>query len=300
LKLIVQSLLVTVVLLAGYHLLLPHVAPRLRQARLGGSNAQQNIAKVQELCYSQSTPDVVILGSSLAANITHFAPLPPRWYEMGIVGSGPLTGAQILLRSGRLPSCVVIESNFLIRPVDQELVSSLFLPGLYQLRGMMPELRQTNQPHLLFLRWLQPPASQPASDPPMRKSNDVFSNEAYQRFVQPLTRPLSAEKLDAAMAALRQTVSELEAAGVQVVFAEFPESSEVMESIQYRTIRQSVLSQYPPTRYAWICPDDPRNYRTSDYLHMIPSSCVRYTSYLVAEVDKARHSAPFKTYLVRK
>lgn len=294
-KLITQSLLVTLLLLAGYAQLLNHLPPHLLKGGGVGTWNEQNLMVAQEFCYDSSRPDVVVLGSSISHPMSPY--LPQGWYNLSLIGGNVFTGAEILLAADKVPPCVVIETNVLIWEADRSLIDTLFDPRYHELRRRLPLLKETHKPLHLVMRALDPHENTPGEkadatgfEPQEIQPDDPLYAQMRQRRADELATPLDSAKLDALVARLEDIALRLESRGAHLFFYESPEDAQSMALPRPVSIRQRLQEVFPPSRYRWVPPVDPHDYRTTDFIHLTPTSSARYARHLVAYVTQAQHA----------
>jgi hypothetical protein len=97
-------------------------------------------------------PEAVMVGSSLGRVLTRF--LPQNVYDMSFSGGSPLTGAEIVLQSNRIPRFVVIETNVMERSLNDALVADLLEPPMYEIRTFLPGFRKEFRPTNILLTYI--------------------------------------------------------------------------------------------------------------------------------------------------
>jgi hypothetical protein len=68
------------------------------------------------------TPDVVVVGSSVAWRLKEEYFWPPRVRNLSLAGGSPLTGLEIVANRPNPPKIVLIETNVLTRETDSALI----------------------------------------------------------------------------------------------------------------------------------------------------------------------------------
>ena len=285
-KTIIGSILVCCVLLVGYGGLATRLPRQWRAGGGAGSQFDQNVMRAESYLYRTTRPEVVIAGSSISAR---FGRTPPGWYNLSFAGGGAFTALEVLTRAGGEPPAVVlIETNVLTVPTDEKLLGAVFTPGLVAARGRWPALREALEPAHVIVRALPRGAGRPTGVP---LDETRFAEQRERRKRELLVR-LSDAKLDAITAKMRRYVDALERRGVRVAFFEAPEYAWGDDLPLPTAIRARLRAAFPPDAYAWVPPVDPRDYATTDAVHLTPESAARYARVMTAYVDALRGGGP--------
>jgi hypothetical protein len=320
-KLMVRSLIVFFVAFAGYQVVLACLPPYWRAGGRAGSQYEQNLMRAQEFLYNAGNPKVVIAGTSIASRLES---LPADWFNLAFSGGSTFTALDILAHSRKAPQFVLIETNVLVtRDLDAQMAGDVSNPLLADARRTFPAMLEANKPQHVLERAVDPassrgfviyppghshgpvaPASQPGglatdgghqlagttfpADPPEPEVPVWMRPELYHELVRMqvanAAAPVSEERLRAIVTMMRHYVSTLEARGSTVVFFEAPEHPEVMTQAAARALQTRLKMEFPPSRYAWVPPVDPHEFRTTDGVHLTTPGTIRYCQLLVSTV----------------
>ena len=77
--------------------------------------------------HGQGDPPVVVVGSSISERLLD---LPEGWFPLAFPGGNSFTGLEIILRSGKHPKYVLIETNVLNAQPDKQMLDTLSDPIL--------------------------------------------------------------------------------------------------------------------------------------------------------------------------
>src|SRR3954453_16136871 len=119
-----KSFAAALLILAVYHLLLPHLPHKFYQI-LG--QQRSNYLKSQRYVYEVPSDTNVIVGSSMAETLNDAA-LGDGFFKLTLAGGSVFTALEIVQRSGKIPRVVLIETNVMGRGPDAELLHDLFSP----------------------------------------------------------------------------------------------------------------------------------------------------------------------------
>jgi hypothetical protein len=318
-KLILRSVLVFALAFAAYNAALAVLPPHWKLGGRAGSQYEQNLMRAQAYLALPAPPPVVVAGTSVASRLES---LPADWFNLAFSGGSTFTGLEILARSDAVPPVVLVETNVLVtRDLDRPMVDAAFDPALRRARQVMPGLLEANKPAHVLLRAADPasrtgftihppgrsrpalaappstsPATSPTSTPaevepdlPVGMPPDLY-RELVRMQVAHEAVPVPPSRLDEIEANLRRHVEPLERRGATVIFFEAPEHPDVMAQTAMRAVRERLAAAFPPPRYAWVPAVDPRDYRTTDGVHLTGPGTVRYGRVLEDAVAAAKRT----------
>jgi hypothetical protein len=291
---ILQSFAVCVVLLGAWHLAVNRLPTKYRVGGNVGSQQEQNVIRGETFVYATQQPRVVVVGSSIANRLKD---LPRDWFNLSFNGGSAFTGLEIIARSGKSPKVVLIETNMLLLPADEQQLRQLFTPGVYQARRRLAFLAETNKPHLVAQRALierdektasparpAPGASSPAEPTEPDAAETALSREQYEslsvRRAGELADAIDAKTLDRIVRDLKHHVANLEKRGIEVVFFEMPEHAPFADAPRPTSVRHKLKEAFPEDRYAWVPDSDRATYRTTDFVHLTAAGSKRYADVL--------------------
>jgi hypothetical protein len=293
---ILQSFAVCVVLLGTWHLTVNRLPTKYRVGGNVGSQQEQNVIRGETFVYANQQPRVVVVGSSIANRLKD---LPRDWFNLSFNGGSAFTGLEIIARADKRPKVVLIETNMLLLPADDQQLRQLFTPGVYQARRRLAFLAETNKPHLVAQRALiegdertSSPArpapggswSSPTEPAEPDAAETALSREQYEslsaRRAGELADAIDANALDRIVADLKYHVVNLEKRGVEVVFFEMPEHSDFADAPRPTSVRRKLKDAFPEDRYAWVPDADRGTYRTTDFVHLTAAGSKRYAELL--------------------
>ena len=299
---ILKSFAVCIVLLGTWHVLVNRLPTKYRIGGNAGSQHEQNVIRSETFAYAPSNPRVVVVGSSIANRLKD---LPRDWFNLSFNGGSAFTGLEMIGRCGKTPDVVLIETNMLLLPADEQQLRELFTPGVYEARRRMAFLAETNKPHLVAQRALISGEEKAAGrDQPIRvassastaSQNDlegdaaetVLSREQFEmlaaRRAGELADALDSASLERIVRDLQRHVADLEKRGVRVLFFEMPEHAEFADMPRPTSVRRRLRETFPETRFSWVSDVDRTTYRTTDFVHLTATGSKRYAEVLKTHV----------------
>jgi hypothetical protein len=130
------------------------------RAHIAESNYQSNLIRLEHALLNPATPNAALVGSSITGRL-----LPeyfkdsnlPQIANLGLDGSGPLIGLELLASRSNIPPILLIEANLLMVPEgvnDRTLRNAVDGLG-FQLARHAPILRAESRPSSLLYAWLK-------------------------------------------------------------------------------------------------------------------------------------------------
>ena len=207
-------------------------------------------------------PRTVLVGSSLTFRLPTEV-LEPEVANIGLTGGSALTGLALVERSGEKPGLVLIESNLLERPLDQEAVQAqLRFPERF-LRKHLRVFRTGFDPANLLWRALLYFTHHVDVVMPPEAARHFYEGQRDFK-----ARPPEAVNFQRNLKLTAALVASLEAKGLRVGFFEMPIDPGLMNSPADTAIRRDVRKAFPPGRYCWLDLQVPGGAHTLDGVHL--------------------------------
>jgi hypothetical protein len=223
---------------------------------------QNNQLQIEEFFRAEKTPEVVIIGSSLAERLD-FKGDSCCIYNMALGGDSALTGLSALARSARIPRKVFIEINVPERGINKDLID--------RATGVLPKLSSIfyieNMPiNLLYSFLLQTKKNNFASE-----VNEAVRQNGLSLQRQSYSQTLTSETLAENLAEFRAIVSALESKGAKIIFFEMPVHPDLENTPRAVQIRTDFKHAFPINQFIGF--DELSNgltIKTGDGLHLLP------------------------------
>ncbi len=294
--LIYRSLIAFIVLAVAYSVLLPYT--EINGFRRG-SQWELNVMTAETFAYQKPKTSVVVTGSSISYWLND---LPDDWYNLAMAGEGALTGLSIIDQSDLQPHTVLVEINVIDRPVNADLLTGLYGPGIRQAKQHLPMLQEANEPSHVTLRCMhladyyatriaerlgydQPDPSQ-SSEPsttPIRETAKLESGGNILRAIrlEAVKTGYDESLLTTRLHTLRSLIEKLEARNIRVVLFEAPEDAATYDSPRRNQLRQLTHQVLPADSFTYLDTPLDQTYQTRDGVHMTAESAARYCHWLV-------------------
>lgn len=304
-KSVYRAICIGMLLLLGYHVL---VKQKVVPATSGMNQAQRNVIKAQKYVYENPSPKLILVGSSLTANIKA-KHIGNQVINLGMAGGSSQTGLEIVKREKLKSAILLVEINETIeRQLDQQLLDSIYEPISHFSQLYFPMLRQEYKPVDVFVQALknQFKSSQKAekNEPAQAKSvNPKLREKVLAEQISAKMQPLSEseqETLKSAAKSIKTQIAELQKQGVRVILYDVPGEKQVKNTTAEKQIQQLMREEFPADTYEWLPAPASKNWVTSDGSHLISSDAQAYAVFLRDKLLKTPFSVsrnPGKTQL---
>lgn len=284
-----RSIIIALAMVVLYNLLL--LSPRVRSLYSVQSQWQNNLITAQRYELANPAPQIVIVGSSLAANLPS-KQLEPEIYNLSFAGGSAFTGLELIEAAKVKPKIVVIEMNVLGRKSDRDIIQNASRPVFSCVRVHSLAFQEQWQPaNLLGGRITRTPLEKLCGLKVRFASDKQHTNpDMFNRLLTIVqtnnSTPLEPARMADQLATLRKHVETLEKEGVRCVFLEMPVDSTVASLPRCTSIRAKVLEEFPVTRYQWINPDRNHAYATTDGQHLQHNEAQTFATYVRAALTQ--------------
>jgi hypothetical protein len=245
----------------------------------------KNYAVSERFIYGEGEYPAVIVGTSLAARLRQ-EQLGSDVYNLAFANGSVLAGLHIILKSGRLPKTIFIETNLAEHELDESMLDNLFMPGLWQIKRQVVALQYTYQPVNLLLSALngnpEKSRAQPLADTP----NPRILKQFLQRTLKDNNSADGLESKDE-LTELKTLITQLKSRGVRIVFFEMPVHPDLLSSPKYAGRRQILQALFPDDEFHFLSPAAASAYLTSDGAHLLPKSACRFSLVLKQMISQA-------------
>jgi hypothetical protein len=225
------------------------------------SISQTNQLSIERLFRATETPDIILVGSSLAEQLD-FKDIHFCIYNMALGGDSALTGLSALARSGLIPKKVYIEINVPERGINKDLIDKA--------SGMLPKLSSVfyveNKPINLVYSWLLQITKHNGSG---SEVNEVVRQNFIDLHRQNTSQALTFEVLTKSTAEYIALVNDLESKGTKIIFFEMPIYPDLEKLPHMIQVRSAFKEAFPNNQF--IDYDDLSNgliIKTRDGIHL--------------------------------
>jgi hypothetical protein len=292
-----RSLIIALVLLLGYHFILPRLG---RDYFWIPGQLRANYQRAQHYVHDSPGDLKVVVGSSMANELSQEI-LGPGYTKLTFPAGGSFTGMEIIKASGKRPPLILIESNTLLRDADEALLADVTSSWRRQLREASPVFKEEGRPsnyQVGFLNaWIKrvcngvtkvmnggkkpAPVAEKPMDPKVLADVMKVNRET-------LNRVPDREKLAAGIRRMGELVDHFTAAGCECVFFEMPIDTTLDELAEPTAVRDAMKARFPADKYRWLEFNRSRYYQTSDGIHLTRPEADDVTRKIVSAGQNAK------------
>lgn len=289
-----RTLITALVLVAGYHFILPHLS---RNYYWIPGQQRANYVRAQQFVHDSPASANVVVGSSMANELNPEI-LGPGFVKLTFPAGGSFTGLDIIHQTGKRPPVLFIEINTLLRDSDKGLAEEATSPWRRKLRDASPVFKEEGRPSNFQVGFLNAWVSrichgvtkvlnggkkaEPAAQQPVDASvmeNVMRANREH------LDRPPSEADLSARTKRLGDIVDALTKAGTKCVFFEMPFDPTLMDLAEPLAVRKAMVARFPHDRHTWLHIDLGGDYQTSDGIHLVKADADKASRRLVERAE---------------
>lgn len=283
---IYRAICIGLLLLFGYHILVKQgVVP----ATSGINQAQRNVIKAQKYVYGNPSSKLILVGSSLTANIKA-KDIGNHVINLGMAGGSSQTGLEIVKREKLKSAILLVEINETIeRKLDQQLLDSIYEPVSHFSQLYFPMLRQEYKPVDVLVQAvknrLKSSQKEEKDEPPAQTENfnPKLKEKVLAQQISDKMQPLSEDEqqtLKSAAKSIKTQLAELQKQGVRVILYDVPGEKQVKNTIEEKQIQQIMREEFPADTYEWLPAPTSKNWVTSDGSHLVSSDAQAYAVFL--------------------
>lgn len=291
-----KTLVLFFILFGAYTIMVSYIADPDRY--ISEHQWQDNQIKTQKYLFTNTDSiDAIIAGSSLSERL-HMNMLP-RFYNLGLLGLGPIDGLSAIQAKGRYPKYIFIEINHIDRPLNYELKNSIENPVMMPLRKQFISLRDGKQPmgfiaipygqkataygvYLLQTALSKMYPSEMHSEPNQSNMLDKMVAKSIEYHNQ-IPKNLKSE-----IQVLKQYIADMSEHGSTIIFFEMPVHPQLYNLARSQAVREAIYKIFSGNNYLYIdCPHN-NDYTTTDGEHLDFISAQKYTEYFVDQINKLR------------
>lgn len=239
---------------------------------IGTHQWQDNQIRAQRFLYEMSS-DTVIVGTSLSARILldSLNGVSSCAFSAGVVEDG----LRLILSKDVIPHFVLIETNYILRSSNEELIKVNTQGPMPYLRNCFPILREQNAPISLIGCCFMQGALAPADTVDMERLQKNIEN----RILEDNTHFLTKEQQKGRMNVIMSFINKLEKRGAKIVLFEMPLNDRLKHIRSNEQTRNAVIRMFPKDKFIYL-PNDTGTYLTNDGEHLDAEGQRRYSHYL--------------------
>jgi len=217
----------------------------------------------------ESAPDAVLVGSSLTYRLSEAYFSTMRVRNLALPGGSPVTGLEVVATRPSLPKFVLVETNVLSRPVDEDLVRKY--SNVTDMGPMF--LRPIKAAVAAYENWLHASPSnlqialsldRLLNEPPSDFDNRGYLKRALQEANSEDPEPATKKNVEE----IKSLVASIEYRGPKVLLFELPHAPEI-EAAKFARVTRSIVHAAFPDSTRWLRMKVPREeLRWPDGVHL--------------------------------
>ncbi len=241
---------------------------------------QANIIFAQDFIYRHPKPSRVIVGSSMATRMKFDK--GEDVYNLALGGGGPLTGLEIIRKSGYIPEAIFIESNIFTMPADRKFLDALFVPVLFELRGKIIALQEKYQTLNLVGTFIYIFAGRSQEEKLHQRIDKKLLDRLVKSTLKQQNKPVIKNK-EKLLSDWHRNIDYFLKKGTKLIFFEMPNDSRLAETEARKTVRNFIKTEFPSIPSIEQNNSDDR-YQTSDGIHLTVKSAIDFAAYFKREI----------------
>ncbi|NJN27700.1 MAG: hypothetical protein HC819_17900 [Cyclobacteriaceae bacterium] len=254
--------------------------------------SQDNLIKVQEYLFAEKQPEIVIVGSSLAAKLDMNQ--LKGFFNLAFRGRSIYDGFNIIMDRKGKPNIVLVEYNAILKPPSLSIFNDDIFGKIDRvIKSNIPSQRAKYQPVnlVISMAYMYISESKRHNDNHSIESDSDKSSLIEEDKIRVNENALVMEEeipddsvFKSSFTLLKDYVEHLKKQDIQIIFFEMPVNEAICDSEAHRKIRSMVKENFPSDEFFYIKPDECSKYTTKDRIHLTEESAIRFTRYLKAQI----------------
>lgn len=254
----------------------------------GINQRQVNVIKAERYVYNQSEPNVVLVGSSLTAEISEQYFNSDRFTNIALAGGCSQTSLDLVQFKPEKPNILLVEMNdTIIQKIDSQLTDSIRNPGLNLLKTYVPIFREEYQPISVFVHYLKTLSQGKKEEEGEAEANRIpnreFRETLISRLLEGHKRNLSEEIKETIIEQaqfIQDQLTAIERENVRVVLFDIPGEQRLADTVRRTQVTNLLRSLFPPDTYEWLPEPPSTDWTTYDGIHLIGSDAKKYALFI--------------------
>jgi len=274
---VLKSIAVMLLLLMVYVITIQLIKPNIVFYQ---NQYQSNVIFAQNFLYAEVKPSQVIVGSSMATRMKFEK--SEDVYNLAFGGGGPLTGLEIVRRSGLVPKVIYIESNVFTKQTEDAFLDKLFTPFLFELRGKVIAFQEKYQVLNIVGNFIYSFAGRSQKE----KLQQKIDKKLLDKLVNSALKKADTFKIKDREVLLKKwhmNIDYFKQKGTKLIFFEMPNDSRLVETEKRKKLRSLIKNEFPNILYIEENNLDDR-YKTGDGTHLTLKSAMDFTEYFKTNI----------------
>jgi hypothetical protein len=225
-------------------------------------------------------PSQVIVGSSMSTRMKFEA--ADDIFNLAFGGGGPLSGLEIIRRSGYVPRAIYIESNVFTMEADESFLDKLFAPILFGLRGRIIAFQEKYQLLTLAGNFIYRFAGRSREEKLNQKVDEVLRDKSVHNILRSLDT-FEIDNRDTLLRKWHRNIAYFSEKGTKLLFFEMPNDSRLTQTVSRSSLRSLIRQEFPGIPFVKSDNLDDR-YKTTDGIHLTPGSATAFSEYFRTQI----------------
>lgn len=282
-----RALIVCILAVAGWHFARPHLPGFY--AVPGQQRA--NYLRAQQFVHDPPADAKVICGSSMSDRLDAVK-LGADHVKLTFPGGGPLTGLELIQKTGRTPSVVWVETNVILRAAEKDLLDDALSAWRRELRERSPIFKEEGRPSEFGVGFLKAVATKAAKTLEKPKAaaaldQDTF-NDVMRANREHLDRQPDPKDLATKVAWIGTVIDDLQTKGSKVILFEMPFDQSLTGLAEPTAVRKALHDRFPKDRYRWLDLTQAEAWQTTDGIHLPPAEADKVVARMLEFEKKTR------------
>ena len=245
---------------------------------------QDNVIKTQQFIYAENA-DTIMVGTSLSARIIRDS--IPFVKSVSFGGCAVEDGLNLILAKREVPRYVLVETNLILNPGNDELVSKHTKGVVPVIKRWIPSLREQYEPICLFASLMLKSTGINAQAGNTTVDPDLL-DKSVQRWKEEDTL-VPDELVERRINAIKELINNLESKGTRFIFFQMPVNERLLRLKSFEQTREALQREFPVDQYVYM-PSDTASYLTTDGVHLDYEGQKRFSHYFKENLERILQS----------
>ncbi|TAH26145.1 MAG: hypothetical protein EAZ07_05505 [Cytophagales bacterium] len=240
--------------------------------------------KAEDFVFDNRHYDTILVGSSL---VRHFRNIPifqgKQFYNLFLNGSSAASGIELIIKSGKIPKVLFVETHHLTKGLNDTLIKNVFQG--YSIKQFLPALQSKHKFLNIIIKKIKPQIKK-------LDSRGVFFREIFYHHIEQLRHEYSSIsdslKYIQHLNKVDMQLQYLTAKGCTIYLFEVPIEKELALSKRAKFLRFKNHQILNNKNYQWIPYDYHNFYKTTDGIHLLQNESYIYEKYIEWCFQRAR------------
>ncbi len=282
-----RAFIVCILAVLGWHFARPHLPGFY--AVPGQQRA--NYLRSQQFVHDAPADAKVICGSSMSDRLDAVK-LGADHVKLTFPGGGPLTGLDLIQKTGRTPPVVWVETNVILRAAEEDLLDDALSAWRRELRERSPIFKEEGRPSEFGVGFLKAVATKAAKALETPKAAAALDQDTFNDVMKAnrkhLDRKPDPKDLATKIARLGTLIDDLQTKGSKVILFEMPFDQSLTELAEPTAVRNALHERFPADCYCWLDLSQAEAWQTTDGIHLPPAEADKVVARMLEFEKEAR------------